>query len=204
MGGLNSGSIRRSSRLRDSELHRLAVRDIGDVLQGDKRIEWKALVLITSADRETRFHLARRHVEIQQHPLLDPAISIELATSTPTFGGTRYWFLCPSGRCGRRCSVLYREQRTNVRAFRCRHCLRLRYESQVLGDADAIAHRLFGVLGRLALLPEGVVARPRHMHRTTFERLRRQLSSLVAAYRAADPLARHCARIPLPSATNNF
>ena len=43
-------------------------------------------------------------------------------TKTPcTFGGFRYWFLCPD--CGRRCASLYRKKHH----FTCRVCLRLKY-----------------------------------------------------------------------------
>ena len=46
-----------------------------------------------------------------------------LTTTTPRFGGLRYWFLCP--RCGRRVGKLY-----HVERWGCRHCHNLAYQSQ--------------------------------------------------------------------------
>ena len=48
-------------------------------------------------------------------------------TSTPCYlGGVRWWFVCPA--CGRRIGLLYLPRW--ARAFRCRHCYNLTYESR--------------------------------------------------------------------------
>ena len=57
-------------------------------------------------------------------------------TWTPcTYGGKRYWFLCPLGinslACGRRVGVLYRVGKY----FGCRHCMRIAYTSQMYGGS---------------------------------------------------------------------
>ena len=48
-----------------------------------------------------------------------------LTTTTPRFGGLRYWLLCP--RCGRRVGKLYLVDR-----WACRRCHNLSYQSQRL------------------------------------------------------------------------
>lgn len=48
-----------------------------------------------------------------------------LTTTTPRFGGLRYWFLCP--RCGRQAGKLY-----HVDRWACRRCHNLAYKSQRL------------------------------------------------------------------------
>ena len=84
-----------------------------------------------------------------------------LTTTTPRFGGFRYWFLCP--RCGRRAGKLY-----HVERWACRRCHDLAYSSQrvskhpilrsfqLLDRADALAARYKAgdksVLGRLVRL----------------------------------------------------
>ena len=86
-----------------------------------------------------------------------------LTTTTPRFGGLRYWFLCP--RCGRRAGKLY-----HVERWACRRCHNLAYQSQrlskhpiirgfqLLDRADALAARYKAgdesVLGRLVRLKD--------------------------------------------------
>ena len=129
------------------------------------------------------------HVELP-FGLGEPALVIGLTTTRPKYGGVRYWFVCPAGGCGRRCSVLYREQRTNVRAYRCARCLRVRYESQVLGKTDIIAGRIARPLTRI-LLADGSVARPRYMHRKTYSRLVDKIEPLLSALCSSDPMYQH-------------
>lgn len=66
-----------------------------------------------------------------RHQELDYRIAL---TATPcSFGGTRFWFVCPLVRlghqCGRRVGVLYRVDKY----FACRTCNRLAYASQMQG-----------------------------------------------------------------------
>lgn len=66
-----------------------------------------------------------------------------LTTTTPRFGGLRYWFLCP--RCGRRVGKLYYAHR-----WACRRCLNLAYQSQRLSKHPIL--RGFQLLERLDAL----------------------------------------------------
>ena len=50
-----------------------------------------------------------------------------LDTTTPQFGGKRYWFICPLRGCGRKVNALYLSP--NASYFGCRHCHRLTYKS---------------------------------------------------------------------------
>ena len=52
---------------------------------------------------------------------------IPLHTTTPHFGGHRWWFTCPGRGCGRRVGKLYLPPRGQF--FLCRHCYRLSYTS---------------------------------------------------------------------------
>src|SRR5215469_7668096 len=90
-------------------------------------------------------------------------------------GGVRPWFVCPvycNGRyCGRRAAILY----CAGELFACRRCYGLAYESQQqtaryrgLEQARKIRMRLGGGVDLLEPFP----ARPKGMHRRTFERLR--------------------------------
>ena len=89
-----------------------------------------------------------------------------LTTTTPRFGGFRYWFLCP--RCGRRAGKLY-----HVERWACRRCHNLAYQSQRLSKhpilrgfqrldrVDALVARYKAgdesVLGRLVKLRDQMV-----------------------------------------------
>jgi hypothetical protein len=88
--------------------------------------------------------------------------AVELDRTPCTFGGARTWFRC--WQCRRRCLVLY----LRSGSFRCRRCGGVAYTSQsedVIGRSWRRQQRLEARLG-----PDGT--RPRHMHRTTYERLR--------------------------------
>jgi len=113
---------------------------------------------------------------------------IEIIATPGRYGGVRYWFRCPRSACGRRCSVLYRERTTNARAFTCRVCAGLRYASQVLGRADLALHRVARKLSRLEFKPGEVIAKPKGMHRRTFDRLRREVEPLLTLWAMNDPL----------------
>jgi hypothetical protein len=92
------------------------------------------------------------------------------------FSGHRRWFACP--QCGRPCRVLYGGAR-----FRCRRCHRLRYESQYeapWASAGSRAQRVRLRLGGSANLLEPFPARPKHMQRRTYSRLRALDAGLMA------------------------
>jgi hypothetical protein len=50
---------------------------------------------------------------------------VYLTTTTPHYGGVRWWFLCPANGCGRRVAKLY-----GGKIFACRPCHNLAYASQ--------------------------------------------------------------------------
>lgn len=58
---------------------------------------------------------------LRQHSPLE----LRFTSSSPHFGGQRYWLLCP--RCGKRVGKLYRPKMADK--FECRHCHRLTYTS---------------------------------------------------------------------------
>lgn len=55
---------------------------------------------------------------------------IPIVTTSPNFGGQRYWFRCD---CGEQVGRLF--LRDSPREFQCRHCLNLIYESARTHDA---------------------------------------------------------------------
>ncbi|HBY1513290.1 TPA: hypothetical protein MIQ52_000387 [Klebsiella aerogenes] len=52
------------------------------------------------------------------------SISVALATTSPRYGGVRWWYVCPE--CGKRKTSLY----LSGTALRCRQCAGLHYASQ--------------------------------------------------------------------------
>jgi hypothetical protein len=102
---------------------------------------------------------------------------VPLQWTTCRFGGERPWFVCSvwkSGRyCGREVTKLYGAGKL----FACRHCYGLAYASQQesagqrgLQKAQAIRQRL----GGSASLMDEFPARPKGMHRRTYDRLQRR------------------------------
>ena len=92
------------------------------------------------------------------------------AFTQTNFGGRRKWFECLS--CGRNCRVLY-----GGTYYRCRTCWSLRYESQYepawvrpISKAQKIRERLGGSLSLDDPFPE----KPKGMHWTTYNRLKRR------------------------------
>jgi len=55
---------------------------------------------------------------------------IDITSTTGSFGGFVYWFICPG--CKKRIKKLYLSQNENV--FLCRHCNHLAYRTQNLRD----------------------------------------------------------------------
>lgn len=84
------------------------------------------------------------------------------------YGGTRDWFICPAVGCGRRVAKLY-----GGKVFACRHCHQLTYSSQNEGPMERAARRAEKhrrALGWKWGETYGEYARPRGMHRKTFQR----------------------------------
>jgi hypothetical protein len=89
---------------------------------------------------------------------------IPLCTTTPHYGGVRWWFNCPS--CNKRVGKLY-----NTGIYACRTCVGMAYESQKLDEAyrklykaHAIYRELKGVSGWYGLDP----IKPKGMHWKTY------------------------------------
>lgn len=209
MGGFNSGSRLRSETIRNDQLHRLSIRDVRRTFGAP------SLSQQIRAMRPSGAGLSVRATDDGEHQLLivrdegpatipyglaealspeSPRLFVQLVVSKPHFGGTRYWFRCPRLACGRRCAVLYREERTNARAFACRHCVRFRYETQVFGESDLILARIVKLLMRLHFDANSKVRRPKGMHRRTFREITKSLDVQVAQFQAACPLFRRFGR----------
>nr|QJS05794.1 hypothetical protein [Psychrobacter sp.] len=93
--------------------------------------------------------------------------AIQLTTTAPHYGGSRYFFNCPS--CSKRVSVLYRKG-----TYICRKCIGLGYQSQLEQPVDRLFTRLNAIRERLQWSkgianPQG--GKPRYMHDRTYERL---------------------------------
>ena len=101
---------------------------------------------------------------------------IQTQTSPCHLGGQRYWFTCP--RCSKRVAVLY----APGRYFACRQCGGLGYASQKesVGDrAIRQADRIRKRLGWVAGIAHGDGSKPKGMHWTTYQRLKRHHDALV-------------------------
>jgi hypothetical protein len=101
---------------------------------------------------------------------------VSVTTTTPHYGGARYWWLCPT--CGRRVRILYGGKR-----FLCRHCHSLTYETaQKGGDLlTTIDNRLYLIRRRLQgkwSLLDGPGDKPKGMHWNTYFRLVREYLNL--------------------------
>ena len=93
------------------------------------------------------------------------------------YGGTRTWFLCP--RCRKRIAVLYGAGKY----FFCRHCYKLAYACQQEGKSDRLMRKARKIRRRLGAsdnLCEPILFKPKNMHQTTFDRLRREADNADA------------------------
>ncbi len=108
-----------------------------------------------------------RRREEEWESIVEP-IPIE---STPgTYGGLRFWFLCPAVGCGQRVALLYGSDRY----FACRHCYRLAYPSTRENRGDRAVRRADRIRSRLGWEPgilNGEGLKPKWMRRKTFRRL---------------------------------
>lgn len=85
---------------------------------------------------------------------------VYLTTTTPNFGGVRWWFLCPN--CNRRVAFLY-----GGKYFLCRHCHNLAYSTQ----HEVFAHRMLSKSRKIREQIEdknGRINKPKGMHWKTF------------------------------------
>ena len=104
--------------------------------------------------------------------------AVNVTTTTPHYGGVRYWWLCP--RCARRVADLY-----GGKLFLCRECHGLTYRTAQAGSADidpSVKNRLRVLRRRLAVTGEDRARRPprpARMHAETYDRLTREYVALV-------------------------
>jgi hypothetical protein len=116
--------------------------------------------------------------------------SLWLLPTQPTYGGERWWIVCPA--CGRRCGAVYLVPRGRCRQhgmlWACRRCQALVYPSQHEAKGDRALRKLRTVLHHAGaawspfLLPRH---RPKGMHRRTFDRLCAQAEIAFCAAAAA-------------------
>lgn len=102
---------------------------------------------------------------------------VRVDTTTPHYGGVRYWWLCPA--CGRRCRILYGGCR-----FLCRQCHDLTYETtQSGGDLlHTVDNRLVAIRRKLKSTGhflDGPWPKPKYMHWDTYGRLCREYLNLL-------------------------
>ncbi|MCB0126673.1 MAG: hypothetical protein KDE58_30655 [Caldilineaceae bacterium] len=94
---------------------------------------------------------------------------VKVATTTPNYGGTRYYWRCPS--CNRRARIIY-----GGTLFLCRHCHGLTYATaQSGGDLlTTIDNRLYRIREKLQgdwHFLQGPGEKPKHMHWRTYSKL---------------------------------
>lgn len=194
MGGLGSGSLKRSWRMSTADVLRIDIRDVAatgallsphSVGKAFRRGEIALEMIACESGTAIRMWRGYRLGHDVLHDALAGRIFVRLATTAPRFGGRRFWFVCPRPECQRRCRILYRERDTNARAFACRKCLNLVYDSQRLSRAARLAVRAEVLAQRLVCDEDGRVTKPKWMRWRTFDALVRDLSQRDRAADAA-------------------
>ena len=107
----------------------------------------------------------------------EPVEQDVMFTWTPChFGGQRIWLVCPF--CSRRCAVVY----SCGKYFACRICGNIAYSTQnesrrerLFSKADKLRKQIGAHPGAANPLP---IFKPKHMHYTTWIRIRRQIELL--------------------------
>ena len=96
---------------------------------------------------------------------------IRLAHTPCNYGSVRFWLLCPSPGCSKRCSKLYFKNG----ALACRSCHKLNYTSQQWNKSDIPLLRLLRVRSRLGwshdLTTKPLHKKPKNMQYKTFKSL---------------------------------
>ena len=101
--------------------------------------------------------------------------TVQLTTTAPHYGGSRYWFSCPS--CSKRVSVLY-----CAGLYVCRHCIGANYHSQLQQPIDRLFNRADAIRQRLGWqsgVAHGIGSKPKGMHSKTFDSLVTEHDKLV-------------------------
>lgn len=92
---------------------------------------------------------------------------LPLTTTTPNYGGKRYWFKCI--KCSKRVATLY-----CAGYYVCRHCIGAKYQTQHLQPIDRQFKRVAILRARLGWyggVAHGIGEKPLRMHQRTFDRL---------------------------------
>lgn len=195
-------------------MHRLAVADVRNALGaalnsgyvGPGGPDILDLEVVAAANGQHRLRGLRGHRTAGRYdasPLALPWLSwlsedsvfVEMESAPGRFGGSRYWFRCPRASCRRRCGVLYREEKTNARAFSCRMCARMRYATQVFGRSELTLHRVARKLAKLEFMPNKPIMRPKGMHRRTYDALQREVESMLTLWRTNEPFMKHVSAV---------
>lgn len=101
--------------------------------------------------------------------------TIHLTTTATHYGGSRYWFSCPS--CSKRVAVLY-----CAGIYVCRLCIGANYQSQLETKTDRIYSKLNALRERLGWsvgIINGIGGKPHYMHHSTYERLINEYEQLT-------------------------
>lgn len=106
-----------------------------------------------------------RYTQTCQNEKHDMDYKVRLATTTPHYGGKRFWFICP--QTGKRTSILYSPP--GSKWFASRHAYNLKYASQSEGPHDRVISRKFRLQGKLG--GENYYRKPKGMHQKTYDRL---------------------------------
>ncbi len=111
--------------------------------------------------------------------------SVGLQFTLPTYGGLKWWFICPlvvnNRACGRRVRKLFMPPGGSF--YGCRHCYELRYRSRsadrkhrVLAKTQTLRMRLGGTESIIDALP----AKPKRMRWRTYLLMRERAAKLEA------------------------
>lgn len=91
---------------------------------------------------------------------------VQLSRTTPHYGGTRFWFICPV--TGKRVTKLYRVP-CNGNRFVSRYVFKLNYRSQMESDVDRAISKKWKIVHKTD--GHTYPVRPKGMHQKTFERI---------------------------------
>ena len=200
MGGWGSGSQKRSFISTTADAYRLAITDLrhhecfeqlsgllssagtGDVeLEICSAAEPGSYQVRVWSGSSTGYGLGISENEVDRRLWLSPdSLFIRMVATRPNYGGVRVWFVCPKSDCGRKCAVLYRQWDTNSRAFACRRCARIVYESQRMSRIDRLEAKAERLASRLICLDEQGLsyAKPKWMRQATFENIVSSLQNI--------------------------
>ena len=149
--------------------------DVKESLQfgdGTLRTDSFAKVRVTSAGKIRLFFLKvdRRNavISLEVTGVNGEIGRIAIQSTRPTFGGTRYWFICTP--CSRRCRSLYTPK--GVDDLACRQCSSLTYPTQRMAFARRMRYRALKIERRIGgERADGLFYKPKRMHWRTFNRL---------------------------------